>query len=403
MQTKPLSLSQVLICGAAIVTLSMGIRHGFGLWLQPITQAQGWGRQEFAFAMAIQNLAWGFMGIFAGMVADKFGAFRVITLGAVIYSVGLLGMAWATDPWVFALFTGVIIGTAQAGTTYAVIYGVIGRNVPAERRSWAMGVAAAAGSFGQFLMVPVEGMLISQTGWQTALVILAAAALLIVPLAWGLREPALQVSGPVKRDQTIAQALQEAFRYPSFQLLMAGYFVCGFQVVFIGVHMPSYLKDHGLAPQVASYALALIGLFNVFGTYIAGSLGQKMAKKNILASIYAARSVAIVVFLIAPLTPTSVYIFSAIMGLLWLSTVPPTNAAVAQIFGVAHLSMLSGFIFFSHQIGSFMGVWLGGYLYDKTGSYDMVWYLAIALGVFAALVNLPVRESPIVRKTPQAA
>ncbi|WP_090045962.1 MFS transporter [Limnohabitans sp. 2KL-27] len=403
MQHKPLSLTQVLICGAAIVTLSMGIRHGFGLWLQPITQAQGWGRQEFAFAMAIQNLAWGFMGIFAGMVADKFGAFRVIAWGAVIYGVGLLGMAWATDPWVFALFTGVIIGTAQAGTTYAVIYGVIGRNVPAERRSWAMGVAAAAGSFGQFLMVPVEGLLISQMGWQTALVILAASAMLIIPLAWGLREPAMNTPGQVKRDQTIAQALKEAFKYPSFQLLMAGYFVCGFQVVFIGVHMPSYLKDHGLAPQVASYALALIGLFNVFGTYIAGTLGQKMAKKKILAFIYAARSVAIVLFLLAPLTPTSVYLFSAVMGLLWLSTVPPTNAAVAQIFGISHLSMLSGFIFFSHQIGSFMGVWLGGYLYDKTGSYDIVWYLAIALGVFAALVNLPVRESPIQRPTPQTA
>ena len=403
MQNKPLSLTQVLICGAAIVTLSMGIRHGFGLWLQPITQTQGWGRQEFAFAMAIQNLSWGFMGIFAGMVADRFGAFRVIALGAVIYSVGLMGMAWATDPWVFALFTGVIIGTAQAGTTYAVIYGVIGRNVPAERRSWAMGVAAAAGSFGQFLMVPVEGLLISQMGWQTALVILAAAAMLIIPLAWGLREPALNAPGQVKRDQTIGQALKEAFKYPSFQLLMAGYFVCGFQVVFIGVHMPSYLKDHGLAPQVASYALALIGLFNVFGTYIAGTLGQKMAKKNILAFIYLARSVAITLFLLAPLTPTSVYIFSAVMGVLWLSTVPPTNAAVAQIFGVAHLSMLSGFIFFSHQIGSFMGVWLGGYLYDKTGSYDIVWYLAIALGIFAALVNLPVRESPIHRNTPQPA
>ncbi len=403
MQNKPLSLTQVLICGAAIVTLSMGIRHGFGLWLQPITQAQGWGRQEFAFAMAIQNLAWGFMGIFAGMVADKFGAFRVIAWGAVIYGVGLLGMAWATDPWVFALFTGVIIGTAQAGTTYAVIYGVIGRNVPAERRSWAMGVAAAAGSFGQFLMVPVEGLLISQMGWQTALVILAASAMLIIPLAWGLREPAMNTPGQVKRDQTIAQALKEAFKYPSFQLLMAGYFVCGFQVVFIGVHMPSYLKDHGLAPQVASYSLALIGLFNVFGTYIAGTLGQKMAKKKILAFIYAARSVAIVLFLLAPLTPTSVYLFSAVMGLLWLSTVPPTNAAVAQIFGISHLSMLSGFIFFSHQIGSFMGVWLGGYLYDKTGSYDIVWYLAIALGVFAALVNLPVRESPIQRPTPQTA
>jgi len=393
----------VLLCGAAIVTLSMGIRHGFGLWLQPITQAQGWGRQEFAFAMAIQNLAWGFMGIFAGMVADKFGAYRVITLGAVIYSVGLLGMAWATDPWVFALFTGVIIGTAQAGTTYAVIYGVIGRNVPAERRSWAMGVAAAAGSFGQFLMVPVEGLLISQMGWQSALMILAAAALLIIPLALGLREPAMNAPGQAQRDQTIGQALKEAFQYRSFQLLMAGYFVCGFQVVFIGVHMPSYLKDHGLAPHVASYALALIGLFNVFGTYIAGTMGQKMAKKNILAFIYIARSVAIVLFLLAPLTPASVYIFSMVMGLLWLSTVPPTNAAVAQIFGVAHLSMLSGFIFFSHQIGSFMGVWLGGYLYDKTGSYNMVWYLAIALGVFAALVNLPVRESPIARTGPQAA
>ena len=403
MQHKPLSLTQVLICGAAIVTLSMGIRHGFGLWLQPITQAQGWGREEFAFAMAIQNISWGFMGIFAGMVADKFGAFRVIVLGALIYGAGLFGMAWATDPWVFALFTGVIIGTAQAGTTYAVIYGVIGRNVPAERRSWAMGVAAAAGSFGQFLMVPIEGLLISQMGWQTALVILSAAALLIIPLAWGLREPALNAPGQVKRDQTIGQALKEAFKYPSFQLLMAGYFVCGFQIVFIGVHMPSYLKDHGLAPQVASYALALIGLFNVFGTYIAGTLGQKMAKKNILAFIYAARSAAIVLFLWAPLTSTSVYIFSSVMGLLWLSTVPPTNAAVAQIFGVSHLSMLSGFIFFSHQIGSFMGVWLGGYLYDKTGSYDIVWYLAVGLGVFAALVNLPVRESPIHRHAPTPA
>jgi MFS family permease len=341
------------------------------------------------------------MGIFAGMVADKFGAFRVIALGAVVYGVGLLGMAWATDPWVFALFTGVIIGTAQAGTTYAVIYGVIGRNVPAERRSWAMGIAAAAGSFGQFLMVPVEGLLISQMGWQTALVILAAAAMLIIPLAWGLREPSLNGPGQVKRDQTIGQALKEAFKYPSFQLLMAGYFVCGFQVVFIGVHMPSYLKDHGLAPQVASYALALIGLFNVFGTYIAGTMGPQIAKKNILVSIYIGRSVAITLFLLAPLTPTSVYIFSAVIGLLWLSTVPPTNAAVAQIFGVAHLSMLSGFIFFGHQIGSFMGVWLGGYLYDKTGSYDIVWYLAIALGIFAALVNLPVRESPIIRTPPQ--
>jgi predicted MFS family arabinose efflux permease len=227
--------------------------------------------------------------------------------------------------------------------------------------------------------------------------------MLIIPLAYGLREPGFAGGATPHRDQSILHALREAMGYRSFQLLMAGYFVCGFQVVFIGVHMPSYLKDHGLPPQVASYALALIGLFNVFGTYIAGTLGQKMAKKKILATIYFSRSVAIVLFLLAPLTPTSVYLFSAVMGLLWLSTVPPTNAAVAQIFGVAHLSMLGGFIFFSHQIGSFMGVWLGGYLYDKTGSYDIVWYLAIALGVFAALVNLPVRESAIVRKPFQAA
>ena len=394
---KTLSITQVLACGAAIVTLSMGIRHGFGLWLQPITQAQGWTRETFAFAIAIQNIAWGTAGIFAGMVADRFGAFRVIIAGALFYAAGLFGMAHAATPLTFALSTGVLIGIAQAGTTYAVVYGVIGRNVSAERRSWAMGITAAAGSFGQFLMVPTEGFLISQFGWQQALVLLGGAALLMVPLAWGLREPAFADGGVVHRDQSIAQALREAFKYPSFRLLMAGYFVCGFQVVFIGVHMPSYLKDKGLSPQVASYALALIGLFNVFGTYAAGVLGQKLAKRKILAFIYFARAVAITVFLLAPLTPVSVYIFASVMGLLWLSTVPPTNAIVAQIFGVAHLSMLGGFVFFSHQIGSFMGVWLGGVLYDRTGSYDIVWYIAIALGVFAALINLPVKETAIVR------
>ncbi len=397
-----LSITQVLICGAAIVTLSMGIRHGFGLWLQPVTQAQGWSRETFAFSIAIQNLTWGFAGIFAGMVADKFGAFRVIIGGAMLYAMGLVGMAYAPTPLTFALTAGVLIGMAQAGTTYAVIYGVIGRNVSLEKRSWAMGVAAAAGSFGQFLMVPTEGFLISSLGWQQALVVLGFAALLIVPLAWGLHEPHFAAGTAPKREQTIVQALKEAFKYPSFQLLMAGYFVCGFQVVFIGVHMPSYLKDKGLSPEVASYSLALIGLFNVFGTYAAGVLGQRLQKKNILAFIYLARAVVISVFLLVPLSPLSVYIFSSVMGLLWLSTVPPTNATVAQIFGVAHLSMLGGFVFFSHQIGSFMGVWLGGYLYDKTGSYDIVWYIAIALGVFAALVNLPVKEAAIHRRPLQA-
>ncbi len=397
--TNKLSMQQVLLCGALIVTLSMGIRHGFGLWLQPITQAQDWTRQNFAFAIGIQNISWGIFGIFAGMVADKFGAFKVILAGTLCYALGLVGMALSTSVLMFTLTTGVLIGAAQAGTTYAIIYGVIGRNVDPAKRSWAMGVAAAAGSFGQFLMVPTEGFLISAFGWKEALLILAGAAMLIMPLALFLREPGFAAgSVQVKREQSIVQALTEAFKYPSFQLLMAGYFVCGFQVVFIGVHMPSYLKDKGLSPQVASYALALIGLFNVFGTYIAGSLGQRMQKKNILSFIYLARAVVISVFLIAPLSPISVYIFASAMGLLWLSTVPPTNAVVAQIFGIQHMSMLGGFVFFSHQIGSFMGVWLGGYLYDKTGSYDIVWYIAIALGVFAALINLPVREGAIVRR-----
>ena len=402
---KKLSMVQVLVCGAAIVTLSMGVRHGFGLWLQPITQAQGWTRETFSFALAVQNLAWGVFGIFAGMAADRFGAFRVIIVGAVLYALGLAGMALSPTGLLFTLTAGVLIGAAQAGTTYAVIYGVIGRNISADNRSWAMGVAAAAGSFGQFLMVPTEGFLISSLGWQQALLVLSAAVLLIMPLAFGLRENTFKGGVSAPREQTIAQALGEAFKYPSFRLLMAGYFVCGFQVVFIGVHMPSYLKDKGLSPEVAGYALALIGLFNVFGTYAAGALGQKMAKKNILATIYFSRAVVIAIFIAAPLSPTSVYIFASVMGLLWLSTVPPTNAAVAHIFGIQHLSMLSGFIFFSHQIGSFMGVWLGGFLYDRTGSYDIVWYIAIGLGIFAGLVNLPVREAPITRaaKVPQGA
>jgi MFS family permease len=400
---QKLSLVQVLACGAAIVTLSMGVRHGFGLWLQPITQAQHWSRETFAFAIAIQNLAWGFFGIFAGIIADRFGAFRVLVGGALLYAAGLAGMALSANAFTFTLTAGILIGAAQAGTTYAVVYGIIGRQIDPARRSWAMGVAAAAGSFGQFLMVPVEGFLISGFGWQQALLTLSVAVLMITPLALGLREPGFAGGAAPQREQSVMQALREAFKYPSFQLLMAGYFVCGFQVVFIGVHMPSYLKDKGLSPQVASYALALIGLFNVFGTYIAGSLGQRLARRKILAFIYFARSIATSLFLWAPLSPMSVYIFASVMGFLWLSTVPPTNATVAQIFGVAHLSMLGGFVFFSHQIGSFMGVWLGGFLYDRTGSYDVVWYIAIALGIFAALVNLPVREAPIARPVPQGA
>jgi MFS family permease len=284
---------------------------------------------------------------------------------------------------------------AQAGTTYAVIYGVIGRNVVAEKRSWAMGVAAAAGSFGQFLMVPVEGGLISGIGWQNALFVLGALALIIVPLAFGLREPRREA--PTTVQQSVPAAIREAIGDRNFRLLTAGYFVCGFQLAFIGVHMPSYLKDHGLTPGVATTALALIGLFNIFGTYVAGSLGGRLPKKYLLSAIYTLRSLAIVAFVLLPLTPWSVYVFAAAMGFLWLSTVPLTNGIVAEIFGVRYLSMLGGFVFLSHQVGSFLGVWLGGRLYDVSGSYDVVWWIAIGLGVFAAVVNLPIRERAILR------
>jgi predicted MFS family arabinose efflux permease len=261
-----------------------------------------------------------------------------------------------------------------------------------------MGVAAAAGSFGQFLMVPVEGGLIGSVGWQNALFFMACAILVVIPLAWGLREP------PRARDSTPQQsmgaALREALGDRSFQLLTAGYFVCGFQLAFIGVHMPSYLKDHGLVPGLATTALALIGLFNVIGTYLAGSLGGRLPKTYLLSAIYTMRSVAIVAFITLPLSAWSVYIFSAAMGLLWLSTVPLTSGIVASIFGVRYLSMLGGFVFLSHQVGSFLGVWLGGLLYDRTGSYDVVWWIAVALGIFAALVNLPIREGAILRPAP---
>ena len=406
-----LSMTQVLLCGAAIVTLSMGIRHGFGLWLQPITMERGWTRETFAFALAVQNLSWGVAGLFVGMVADRYGAFRVLVVGSLVYALGLVTMALAPTPFAFTLTAGVLLGLAQAGTTYAVIYGVVGRNIDHTRRSWAMGVTAAAGSFGQFLMLPVESALIGGVhwgslelaglGWQGALFVLGGLALLIAPLAIGLKERPRDAA--VGAQQSIVQALREALGYRSFQWLMAGYFVCGFQVVFIGVHLPSYLKDHGLSPQVATTALALIGLFNVIGTYAAGALGQHYPKRYILSAIYSLRAVVIVVFLAVPLTPWSVYVFSAAMGVLWLSTVPPTNAVVAQMFGIRHFSMLSGFIFLSHQFGSFLGAWLGGKLYDATGSYDVVWAIAVALGVFAALINLPVRETEIHRPAMAAA
>lgn len=391
-------MRQMLLCGALIVTLSMGIRHAFGLWLQPITMAHGWTREDYSLALALQNLVWGASGPFIGWWADRSGAFRVLVPGAILYALGLAGMALFDQHLPFLLATGVTIGLGQACTTYAVIYGVIGRNIDASQRSWAMGITAAAGSFGQFLMVPLASTLLHRLDWSTALLALAASALLIAPFAWGLREPARQNPSPHapttdSPTQSAGQALREAFAHRDYLLLTAGYFVCGFQVAFIGVHLPSYLADQKLSPEVATTALALIGLFNVIGTYAAGALGQRLRKTRILSTIYFSRAVVMTVFILTPISSLSVGIFAAVMGALWLSTVPPTNAVVAQMHGVQHLTMLGAIVFFSHQIGSFMGVWLAGRLYDLSGSYSIVWWIAIALGVVACVLNLPIREN----------
>jgi MFS family permease len=397
-----LTMNQVLIFGGLMVTLSMGIRHGFGLFNLPITSTNEWGRETFALTIALQNLIWGIFQPITGALADRYGAFKIMVAGGILYALGLAGMAVSTDIFNFTVAGGLLIGLAQTATTYSVVYGILGRNVPADKRVWAMGITAAAGSFGQFLMIPAEQGLISAFGPQEALLLLALMASMMIPTAFMLREKNF-VHNHNLGDQTIKQAVKEAINNPSFRLLTLGYFVCGFQVVFIAVHLAPYLKDLSTtypavgAPAVATTALALIGLFNIFGTFGAGMLGQRFPKRYLLSGIYLTRSIAIIGFLLLPLSPMTTYIFAAIMGVLWLSTVPLTNAIVAQIFGVKYLTMLSGLVFFSHQLGSFCGAFLGGYLFDRTGSYLLVWEIAIALGVFAFLVNLPVKERAIVR------
>ena len=397
MRSSSPDLKTVLIASGFILTLSMGVRHGFGFWMQPISQAHGWTRETYSLALAVQNLMWGAFGPFAGMAVDKFGTVRVIVIGAILYAAGLLWMAFVDQPNLFVLGSGILIGAGLACTGFSAVSSIIGRTAPEARRSWAFGMSSAASSFGQFIMMPVEQQIINHSGWQNAFYWLAALLVLVMlPMAWKLREP--DIAHPTGPQQSIMEAIREAFAYRPFLLLVAGYFVCGFQVVFIAVHMPAYLRDKNIFdPNVAVISLALIGLFNIFGSYYAGKLGGIYPKRYLLSSIYLSRTVVIALFLLAPLSPYSVYIFSAAMGLLWLSTVPLTNGVIAGIFGMKYLSMLSGFVFFSHQVGSFMGVWLGGYIFSKAGNYDAVWMITLALGLFATLINLPINEKPIVR------
>ena len=394
MRTIGRNSALILLGASLILALSLGIRHGFGLFLPPMSNEFGWGREVFAFAIALQNLIWGLTQPFTGAMADRFGAKRTVMVGGVLYVVGLLLMGLADSPLSLSLSAGVLIGMGLSGTSFSVILGAVGRAVPPEKRSMAMGVAAAAGSFGQFVMLPGSLGLISWLGWSAALMALGLLVALIVPLASLLKDTPLPSSG---QEQTLREALREAFAHSGFWLLALGFFVCGFQVVFIGVHLPAYLVDQHLPALVGTTVLALVGLFNIFGTYIAGILGGRISKPRLLTALYLARAVIIVAFISLPLTVWSAYAFGVAMGLLWLSTVPLTNGTVATLFGVRNLSMLGGIVFLFHQLGAFLGGWMGGYVYDRTGSYDLVWQIAVLLSVLAAALNWPVREQPVAR------
>ena len=384
-----------LMLGASLIlALSLGTRHGFGLFLSPMSDDFGWGRGVFAFAIALQNLIWGIAQPFTGALADRFGAQRAIIVGGLLYAVGLVLMGLSDSPLSLSLSAGLLIGIGLSGTSFSVILGVVGRAVPVEKRSMAMGIAAAAGSFGQFAMLPGTLGLIGWLGWSAALVALGLMVALIVPLAAMVKDRPQVSLGP---QQTLGEALREACSHSGFWLLALGFFVCGFQVVFIGVHLPAYLVDQHLPAIVGTTVLALVGLFNVFGTYVAGWLGGRRSKPRLLSALYLARGVVITLFISVPLTVWTAYAFGIAMGLLWLSTVPLTNGTVATMFGVRNLSMLGGIVFLFHQLGSFLGGWLGGYLYDHTGSYDLVWQISILLSVLAAALNWPVREQPVAR------
>ncbi|QJQ95664.1 MULTISPECIES: MFS transporter [Halomonadaceae] len=387
----------LVIVGSLVISLAMGLRHGFGLFMEPMSSELGWGRGVFAFALALQNLIWGLAQPFTGALADRLGAARVVVVGGLLYALGLCFMGLSETALGMSLSAGLLIGLGLSGTTFSVILGAVGRAVTPEKRSLAMGIVSAAGSFGQFAMLPGTLGLMGWLGWAGALLAMGALAALILPLGMLLRD---RPSPRLGSDLSLSAALNEAAGHRGFWLLCLGFFVCGFQVVFIGVHLPGYLVDNGLALQVGSTVLALVGLFNIFGTYTAGWLGGLYSKPRLLSWLYLIRGVVITAFLVVPLSPTSAYMFGIAMGLLWLSTVPLTNGIVAVVFGVRHLSMLGGIVFLFHQLGSFMGVWMGGWLYDLTGNYDVVWKIAILLSLVAAALHWYIRETPVTRPTP---
>ena len=400
--TRRVSPEWIVFAGCAIALIGFGPRASAGLFQLPMISAYGWGRDTFGLAIAIQNLLWGLGAPFAGALADRFGVQRVLWFGAVLYAAGLVVMSYATTPGLLYLGAGVMIGFGLSAASFNLILGAFGKLLPESWRPLAFGAGTAAGSFGQFFYPPIGSVLIASFGWEQALVVFAGSVLLIVPFATMLATRpganATPMAGPAPQPgQSIRQALGEAFRHKSFVYLTLGFFTCGFQLAFITVHLPAYLKDVGLSEWVGGWTLAVIGLANAVGSLTAGWLSTRMPKRHLLAWIYLGRSVVIAVFILVPATPLTCILFGLSIGLFWLSTVPPTSALVMLMFGTRYMAMLYGFAFLSHQVGGFLGVWLGGALYEAYGSYALVWWLSVALGIASALINLPIREQPVIR------
>lgn len=404
----PRNLWVMVLAGGIVMGLALGVRHVQGLFLLPITMDRGWSRETFAMALAVQNLTWGVAQPFTGMIADRYGSAKVILGGLVFYALGLAGMAHAASPAAFMWTAGICIGIALSGTAFAVIYGALSRLVPPEKRSWALGVAGAVGGLGQFTMVPAAQWLIGGWGWVSALLTFSVVLAVVLPLAWPLKEtarkPAAAAEGAAQTaarpaDLPMGAAIREAFGQRGFWLLNLGFLACGFQLAFIGTHLPAYLMDKGLRAADAVAALAIIALANVIGTYVCGMLGAHHRRKYLLAGIYLLRTAAMALFFLLPLSTWSVYVFAAVMGFVWLGTVPLTNGLISQVFGVRYITTLFGFVFFGHQVGSFLGVWLGGVVFEATHSYDLIWLGAMALGVLAAVLHWPIddRELPRIR------
>lgn len=387
---------RVIIAGSLIAMIGFGVRSIFGLFLEPMTVARGWNRETFALAMALQNLLWGLAVPFASALSDRFGPSRILSIGALLYGAGVWGMATTSSVIGLQLFAGILTGLGVAFSAFSIALAAMAKVVGTERRTWVLGLGTAAGSFGQVLFSPLGQLFITEYGWYVALLLLAASVLIIIPLAWVLPS-SNDAAESANRQQSLGQAIHEATHHRGFVLLNLGFFVCGFHVAFITVHFPSYVRDLGLAPEVGAYSIALIGVFNIFGSFLSGAAGQRWSKRYGLSLIYLARAIVITALLLGPKTELTIYLFAASMGILWLSTVPLTSGIVAQVFGVHYMATLFGIVFFSHQIGSFMGVWLGGYLYDITGSYNGVWWTGVILGVAAAVIHLPINERPLKR------